>query len=649
MLALVLAVLAMLALLLLPLIWFAPLYSFNFLTQDVGIVATFVAVYFIGWILLAWHDSRSGSSFTLNCVVALALFSTWFALLVIARAWFPDLIPADYSLPALVTAVCTGIVLMILVRQPMPLAVGVGGVVLILAATVYVHAGYRSGRLPAAPQPSIATRQVDSLLYRLKVTTYSHWIPDQRSGGGVAKWGTQLLFATGGGDLFLVDGLQDQGKPIVRKLAYAVPENVADFKRGSAEVLKDSFGKIADANRFRVGDLQTLENGGQVTIFASHHFWDNEHRCFILRVSSLSGDKAEIEAGTSKSSWRTVFDTSPCLSLNTVGPRGLPFEGWENGARIQIVNDHELLLSVGDHGFDGVNRLPALSQDPTNTYGKVMRISLTDGTAHMVSLGHRNPQGLYVAPDGNIWETEHGPRGGDELNHIVPDANYGWPNVSLGTDYGERVWPLDVKPGRHEGFMPPVYAFVPSVGISNLIGAPTQIFPAWQGDLLVGSLVRQTLFRVRPIGTGSVQYAEPIAIGDRVRALTSASDGAVVIWADDGNIIVVRSIDETAAQAVLASCTACHSVIGTDPSFTGPNLFGVVNRRIASKTDFGYSAAMKSVHGRWTPERLDRFLANPQAVVPGTAMQFPGVPNAEDRKVIIDFLANPPKDDHAGP
>ena len=649
MLSLVLPVLAMLALLLLPLIWFAPLYSFNFLTQDTGIVASFLAVYVVAWSLLAWRAQRSEPSFLLTCLVAFAAFSSWFTLLVVARTWFPDFVPADFSLPALVTALCAGIILLVLVRQPMPGAMSLIGVVLILGAALYVHSGYRSGRLPPQPQPSILTKQVDSLLYRLKITTYSHWIPDQRSGGGVAKWGNQLLFATGGGDLFIVDGLQEQAKPVVRKLAYAIPENVEDFRRGSAEVLKGSFGKTADVNRFRVGDLLTTQNADQMTIFASHHFWDNEHRCFVLRVSSLTGDKAELEAGTSKSSWRTVFDTSPCLSLNTVGPRGLPFEGWENGGRLQLLNDHELLLSVGDHGFDGVNRLPGLSQDPAGSYGKVLRISLADGTAHTFSMGHRNPQGLFVAPDGNIWETEHGPRGGDELNHLVAGGNYGWPNVSLGTDYGERVWPLDANPGRHDGFTLPVYAFVPSVGISYLTGAPTQLFPEWQGDLLVGSLVRQTLFRVRPIGTASVQYAEPIPINDRVRAMATASDGAVVIWADDGNIIVMRPVDETAAHNVLASCTACHSVIGTDPSFTGPNLFGVVNRRIASRADFGYSSAMKAVKGRWTPERLEQFLANPQAVVPGTAMQFSGVPNAEDRKLIIDFLANPPKDDHQGP
>jgi len=646
----VLPALAMVTLLLLPLIWFAPIYSFSLFTQDTGILATYVAIYLIGWVGLAAHARRSGPSLSMTVLVAVALFASWFALLMIARTWFTDFVPADFSLPALVAGLCAGIVLLVLVRRPMPLAIGAGGVFLLLVAALVVHSGFRSGRLPGPAQPSITTRQVDSLMYRLRITTYAHWIPgDQRSGGSVAKWGKQLLFVTGGGQLYIVDGLQDKATPVVRRLAYVVPENLDDFRRGSAEVLKDSFGKVADFNRFRVGDLLTLENGGQMTIFASHHFWDNDHRCYLLRVSSFTGDKAEIEAGTSKSSWHTVFDTAPCLTLNTVGPRGLPFEGFENGARLQLLNDHELLLSVGDHGFDGVNRLPPLSQDPANTYGKIMRISLIDGTAHVFSIGHRNPQGLWVAGDGTIWETEHGPRGGDEINHIVADGNYGWPNVSFGTDYGTRGWPLDPKPGRHEGYVPPVYAFVPSVGISNLIGAPERLFPAWQGDLLVGSLVRQTLFRVRPIGTTAVQYAEPIFIGDRVRAITVADDGAIVIWADDGNIIVIRSIDESAAQAVLARCTACHSVISTDPSFTGPNLFGVVDRRIASRSDFGYSAAMKAVHGRWTPERLDQFLANPQAVVPGTAMQFPGVPNAQDRKMIVDFLANPPKDDHLGP
>jgi len=90
------------------------------------------------------------------------------------------------------------------------------------------------------------------------------------------------------------------------------------------------------------------------------------------------------------------------------------------------------------------------------SYGKTILIHLDDGTSEIYSLGHRNPQGLYVTPEGAIWSTEHGPQGGDELNLIVRGANYGWPLVTYGTDYGSAAWPLSHVQGRHDGYQQPI-------------------------------------------------------------------------------------------------------------------------------------------------------------------------------------------------
>ena len=98
-----------------------------------------------------------------------------------------------------------------------------------------------------------------------------------------------------------------------------------------------------------------------------------------------------------------------------------------------FMDEGKILLTVGDHEYDGIKRKPILAQDRSTPYGKTMTIDLHSGASELYSMGHRNPQGLYIDPQGVIWSTEHGPQGGDELNILLQDANYGWPLVTHGT------------------------------------------------------------------------------------------------------------------------------------------------------------------------------------------------------------------------
>ena len=122
-----------------------------------------------------------------------------------------------------------------------------------------------------------------------------------------------------------------------------------------------------------------------------------------------------------------------------------PFRGEEIGGRLLLLDANTLLLSLGDHGFSGIEGGAAYAQDPQAMYGKTLRIDLRTHAISFNTLGHRNPQGLYAAPDGRIWETEHAARGGDELNLLQPGANYGWPLVTYGTDYGALIWHLQPR------------------------------------------------------------------------------------------------------------------------------------------------------------------------------------------------------------
>jgi glucose/arabinose dehydrogenase len=189
-----------------------------------------------------------------------------------------------------------------------------------------------------------------------------------------------------------------------------------------------------------------------------------------------------------------------------------------------------------------------LAQDLSRPNGKIYCVK-DDGTvpsdnpfvgmgdkayAAIWSYGHRNPQGLAFDLDGNLWDTEHGPRGGDELNLIKPGANYGWPNISFGINYNGKPWSTP-WPKPEEKFEMPVYRWMPSIAVCGLdvmrgrADGKDGMFPKWKGDLFAGGLAGQTVNRLR-IKDGKVIEREEIFFGHgRVRDVVSGLDGSIYI------------------------------------------------------------------------------------------------------------------------
>jgi glucose/arabinose dehydrogenase len=156
--------------------------------------------------------------------------------------------------------------------------------------------------------------------------------------------------------------------------------------------------------------------------------------------------------------------------------------------------DGHLYFTIGDRGNRDVN-----PQDSTRDGGKIYRIA-ADGSIPndnpfvgydnakkaIYSYGHRNPQSLTVHPTtAAIWETEHGPRGGDEINIIEASKNYGWPVISYGINYdGTQFTELNAKAGMEQ----PLHYWVPSIAPSGMAFVTGDKYPGWEGDLMVGSL-----------------------------------------------------------------------------------------------------------------------------------------------------------------
>ena len=210
------------------------------------------------------------------------------------------------------------------------------------------------------------------------------------------------------------------------------------------------------------------------------------------------------------------------------------------GAKVVALGDGTIAMSTGD-GF--VYREAA--QDMASTLGKIVRVRVDGAPAGSAagsavwSLGHRNVQGLAVdRATGVLWEHEHGPRGGDELNRIEPGANYGWPVVTTGVDYnGMRISPFETA----DGFEPYVHQWTPSVAPSGLAIYRGELFPDWQGDALVGALAGKSLRRV-DLEDG-VAVGEEKLLGDlgaRIRDVREAPDGSVWVLTNEESSRLLR-------------------------------------------------------------------------------------------------------------
>ena len=243
--------------------------------------------------------------------------------------------------------------------------------------------------------------------------------------------------------------------------------------------------------------------------------------------------------------------------------------GGQFGAQIAFSPDGQyLFLAVGERQ----RMTPA--QDPDQELGKILRLTLdgkpapgnpnagktgakevtliapprnteTAKTAPVVSTytfpgpnltpseiwssGHRTPYGLAFAPDGRLWEVEHGPRGGDELNLIEPGKNYGWPLVSYATNYdGVPIPSPDTRPDLAK----PVIYWTPIIAPGNLVFYKGAMFPEWNGSGLVSGLATMTLNRITFDGKGGAAPAERWPVGFRVRDVEVGPDGSLWLLED---------------------------------------------------------------------------------------------------------------------
>ncbi len=315
-----------------------------------------------------------------------------------------------------------------------------------------------------------------------------------------------------------------------------VPWGMAFLPDGSMLVTEIS----GDLIHFKEGQKTMVSNvpeiyrrgqGGLLDI-ALHPDYANNGWIYI----SYSSDKGDEKGGhtalmRAKLKDNALVDTELLYKATPNTTKGQHF-----GSRIVFGNDGHLFLSIGERGDRDTN-----PQDITRDGGKIYRFN-DDGSipddnpfvgkqgakTAIYSYGHRNPQGLAKNPvTGEIWENEHGPRGGDEINIIEAGANYGWPLVTYGINYsGTEI----TDKTEMEGMTQPIHYWVPSIAPSGMAFISSENYGEdWKGSVLVGSLKFQYLERLAMKGNKVVKREKLMEGMGRVRHVKEGPDGLIYV------------------------------------------------------------------------------------------------------------------------
>jgi aldose sugar dehydrogenase len=293
-------------------------------------------------------------------------------------------------------------------------------------------------------------------------------------------------------------------------------------------------------------DVADVDQGGLLDVAVDNR-GDGEIRVFLTWTERDASGAMGVAVARGRLAGDGVRDVQVILRA---GPKAAPSTSPINfGARLVVAPDDTLFVTIGDRSE---NNQHDVAQQLNSHLGKVLRIR-QDGSApadnpfagergalpEIWSIGHRNPQGAALRPgSGELWISEHGPQGGDEINFVQRGRNYGWPRISYGCDYGAR--PVDtctVVGGatRAPGMEQPETWWAPiSMAPSGLAFCDGRMFPEFKGNLFAGALRGRSLWRMelngQQVASRSRLYGE---MGERIRDVRQGPDGALYLLTDN--------------------------------------------------------------------------------------------------------------------
>jgi glucose/arabinose dehydrogenase len=288
-----------------------------------------------------------------------------------------------------------------------------------------------------------------------------------------------------------------------------------------------------------VPEVAATGQGGLLDVALHPRFRDN--RLVYLSYAGKGRGGAGTEVARGRLSEGRLEDLEILFAVQPKSRGGRHF-----GSRLVFGAQGRLYVTAGERGD------PDRAQDPGDAAGSVIRLTedgavppdnpfvgRADARPEIFSIGHRNPQGLTRHPEtGRIWEVEHGPRGGDEVNVIEAGVNYGWPVITYGTSYaGFPIGEGSEKPGMAQ----PVTYWVPSISPSGMAFYTGAAFPAWRGNLFVGALSGELLLRLELDGERVVHEERLLEeLGERIRDVRQGPDGFLYLLTDASDGALLR-------------------------------------------------------------------------------------------------------------
>jgi glucose/arabinose dehydrogenase len=305
---------------------------------------------------------------------------------------------------------------------------------------------------------------------------------------------------------------------------------------------------VEDGSRRKVSGVPSVHVAGQGGLgdVVVHPDFAGNQRVYLSYVEAGPNGTSGAVVGYG----RLLF-TGPAVAGGPVGVSLSDFKIiWRQQPKLDGDGHFSHRIAFGPDGFlyltSGERQHFDPAQDMSGNLGKVLRLT-PEGepapgnpwagrggiAAQFWTIGHRNLLGLAFAPDGRLWESEMGPKGGDEVNLIVAGRNYGYPRASNGSHYDGRDIP-DHRPG--DGFEPPKVWWNPSISPGGLMIYTGDKFPGWKDDALVPALSGEALIRV-DIDGDKARKADQWDMGERIRAVDQGPGGSVYLLEDEGRLL----------------------------------------------------------------------------------------------------------------
>ena len=271
-------------------------------------------------------------------------------------------------------------------------------------------------------------------------------------------------------------------------------------------------------SRFAITDILILSESSKIVqTLVSYPRLGSNGNCVEVRV-----DEVEIELSKNKlarkSNW---FISKPCVPIGAVQ---------HASGRMEKIDNNSVYLTIGDLGYKKIDDIN-LRKD----LGSVFKIS--KNSVSKVSFGHRNMQGI-LSINNLLLVSEHGPRGGDEINIVKQNTDYGWPFVTYGKAYGVGDYIKPKSNGTHKGYEEPIKYWVPSIAPTELVQIPKN-WGNWSNQIAMGTLKEETLVFLRMDSSNKITEEKRIKVKERIRDLDTFAN-EIIATTDSGNIMVFK-------------------------------------------------------------------------------------------------------------